>query len=154
MSFCLFLLLFTVPLSAQDLPDKIRGYKVYQADVSVKTDAVKTGTKSRSEAFVKVGEPVLAEVSLTGITLELSAEISGLRQNGQVDFLTFHDFRVNGLPVEIEEYKESFAFKKDQTVILPKPARIFLSATQTLRGAVRELKDSKEEWSVTGRVFV
>jgi hypothetical protein len=23
-----------------------------------------------------------------------------------------------------------------------------------LRGAVRELKDSKEEWSVTGRVFV
>ena len=113
------------PMFAQDLPGKIRGYKVYNA-----------------------------EISLTKITLELSAEISGLQQSGRVDFLSFRDFRVNDLPVEVEEYKESFAFEKNQKITLPKPAVIHLGTAQTLRGALREIKESKTEWSVTGRVFV
>jgi hypothetical protein len=148
------LLLFTSPLFAQDLPDKIRGYKVHKAEISVKADRNKNEAKADFEAFVKIGDPQIAEISLAGVTIEIPAEISGLQQSGQVDFLTFHDFRVNDLPVEIEEYKESFSFAKNQPVVLPKPARIFLGAAQTLRGAFREIKDSKEEWSVTGRVFV
>lgn len=154
LSFCVLFLLFNSPLSAQNLPDKIRGYKVHKAEISVKTDENKNETKADFEAFVKIGEPQLAEISLAGVTIEIPAEISGLQQSGQVHFLTFHDFRVNDLPVEIEEYKESFSFAKNQTVVLPKPARIFLGAAQTLRGAFNEIKESKNEWSVTGRVFV
>jgi hypothetical protein len=146
--------LFAFSAIAQDLPDKIRGYKVYDAKISVKTESDKTETKGASEAFVKIGEPEIAEISLTGVTLEISAEVSGLEQSGRVDFLTFHDFRVNDLPVKVEEYKESFSFNKNQTVILPKPARIFLETSQVLRGALKERKESNEEWRVTGRVFV
>lgn len=152
---CLCVILFlTISVFTQDLPDKIRGYKVFKADIAVKNSAEKSAKSDKSEAFVKVGEPVLADVSLTGITFELSAELEAISENGSVDFLAFEDFRVNGLAVEVEEYKNPFSFKKNEPLVLPKPTRIFLSTTQTLRGAYKEIKDSKEEWLVTGRVFV
>lgn len=141
--------------ATQDLPAEIRGYKVYKAKISVKnqiSDAAKA--KDESEAFVKVGEPELIDVSLTGVTLELSAEIVAPAQSGTVDFLIFKDFRVNGLKVEIKEYKESFEFKKNQPIVLPKPIKLFIGTGQTLRGALMEFKDSKDEWAVTGTVFV
>lgn len=151
------LFLFITLAAAQDLPDQIRGYKVYKAKVSVKNQTsgtIKSETKDESEAFVKVGEPELVDVSLTGVTLEMSAEIVAPAQSGTIDFLTFKDFRVNGLTVSVEEYKESFEFKKNQPIVLPKPVKIFIGAGQTLRGALMEFKDSKDEWTVTGTVFV
>ena len=139
---------------AQDLPKKIRGYKVHRAKISVKNQPEKANAKDKSEAFVKVGEPELIDVSLAGITFELSAEVESLGQSGTIDLLAFHDFRVNGLAVDLEEYKESFEFRKHQRVVLPKPIKIRLSTAQTLRGALSELKESRDEWTVTGRVFV
>ncbi|MCY7377045.1 MAG: hypothetical protein LH472_13885, partial [Pyrinomonadaceae bacterium] len=82
------------------------------------------------------------------------AEIDSPEQSGKIDFLTFHDFRVNGLAVDVEEYQESFEFKKNQTIALPKPVKIFVGAGQTLRGALSEWRNSKDEWTVTGRIFV
>ena len=153
----IFTLFFSVAIFSQKLPDKIRDYKVYDAKISVKTDRnakTEIAKKGETEATVKIGDPELTEVSLAGITFEISPEITNLGQSGTVDFLAFHDFFVNGLTVEIEEYKESFGFEKNQSVKLPKPVRIFLGASQTLRGALREIKDSKDEWIVTGKVFV
>lgn len=138
----------------QDLPKEIRGYKVHRAKISVKNQAEKADEKDKFEAFVKVGEPELIDVSLAGITFELSAEVGSLRQSGTIDFLAFHNFRVNGLAVDLEEYKESFEFRKNQNVILPKPIKIRLSTAQTLRGALSEIKESRDEWTVTGRVLV
>ena len=106
------------------------------------------------EAFVKVSEPELTEAGLTGIFFELSADIEIPEQSGTIDFLMFRDFRVNDLAVEIEEYKNSFDFKKNETVSLPKPVKIFVGAGQTLRGAWSEYNESKDEWKVTGRIFV
>ena len=154
------LLLLSSSVSAQNLPNKIRGYKVYKAKISVKnqsvksSDATESNVKNESEAFVKIGDPEIVDVSLTGIIFELSAEIDALEQSGTVDFLTFKDFRVNGLKVNVEEYTESFTINKNQPTVLPKPIKIFIGAGQTLRGALREFKNSKEEWTVTGTVFV
>jgi hypothetical protein len=147
-------LLSSLIINGQDLPKEIRGYKVYRAEISVKNKIEKTGATDKPETFVKIGEPEIVDVSLTGITLEISAEIESSSQSGTVDFLTFHDFRADNLAVEVEEYKESFQLEKNKTVILPKPIKIFLSTKQTLRGAYKEMKESKEEWTVTGRVFV
>lgn len=155
--FCVLFFLSISVVSAQDLPDKIRGYKVHKAKVAVKAEKQKSDNSNKSsenEAFVNIGEPEILDISLTGITFELAAELSSIEQSGTVDFLTFHDFRVNGLKVEVEEYKESFDFKKTSPVILPKPFKIFLGTGQALSGALKEIKDSKEEWRVTGRVFV
>jgi len=139
---------------AQDLPKEIRGYKVYKADISVKNETDKTDKKDKSDVLINAGEPKLVDISLTGITLEISAEIDSLEQSGTVDFLAFHDFRVNGLAVEVEEYKQSFEIKKNKRVILPKPIKIFVGVGQTLRGALKEWREAKDELTVTGRVFV
>ena len=149
----LFLLCFSFG-SAQDLPKEIRGYKVHRAKISVVNKIEKAKTADQSEVSVKIGEPELTDVSLSGITFEVSAEINSLTQSGTVDFLTFHDFRVNNLKVDVEEYRESFEFKKNQIIALPKPIVISLGAGQTLRGALKEMKESKDEWTVTGKVFV
>lgn len=158
--FCLCGLFFSLSVTnieAQNLPDKIRGYKVYKAQIAVKTQtdaASESPQNAENEAFVKFGKPEIADVSLSGITLELPAEIERLNQSGTVDFLTFHDFRVNGLAVEVEEYMESFEIKKGEKLILPKPFRIFISTKETLRMGLKEWRDKQKEWQITGRIFV
>ena len=138
------------------MPNEIRGYKVYRAKISVKNENDKSpkSLESDTAALVKVGEPEVFDVSLTGVTFEISVDINSLDQNGTIDFLTFKDFRVNGLAVDVEEYRESFDIKKDRQIILPKPVKIFVGTGQTLRGALGEFRDSKDEWTVTGTVFV
>jgi hypothetical protein len=151
-------LLFAASIAqTQDLPDRIRGYRVHKAKIIVKTtefSQIEQKGISENEAFVKINEPEVLEVSFTGITFTLGAELSSIGQNGTVDFLTFHEFRVNGLKVDVEEYNSTFDFKKSEPINLPKPFTIFLGTGQALSGAIKELKDSKEEWRVTGRVFV
>lgn len=149
----LFAVLLALPVFAQELPKEIRGYKVYKTDISVSTSS-KREKKKGPEAHVKVGDPVVADLSFTGVTFELPAEITSFDQSGQVDFLSFHDMKVNGLAVDIEEYRDSFSFKKNELVALPKPARVFLGTRQMLKGAWKEMAESKKEWTITGRVFI
>lgn len=151
---CLAILIIVTPALSQDVPKEIRGYKVHKSKISVKNATDKTAEKEPFEAAVKIQEPDLVDVSLTGITFDITAEIKAFDQSGGVDFLTFHDFRVNGLDVEVAEYRVNFAFKKGETVLLPKPARIFLGTGQVLKAAWKEMTDSKKEWRITGRVFV
>jgi len=154
---CGLILLFAFGIFAQNLPDEIRGYKVHNAKISVtnKTDKPENkDEKDKSEAFARLTEPDLTDTSLTGLTFEISAEIDPLEYKGKVDFLTFKDFKVNGLNVEIEEYTNSFEFKKKQAITLPQPIKIFLGSGQALKGALGEIRNSKEEWTVTGTVFV
>lgn len=154
----LFVLFFFTLSNAQDLPDRIRGYKVQKAKISVKTQDQKKlnpeDKKEGLEAFVKISEPELKNVGLTGITFELTAQLDSIEQSGKVNFLTFKDFHVNGVAVEVDEYKEFFEFEKNKPINLPNPFVIFISTPQTLLGAAKELLESKEKWRVTGRVFV
>lgn len=150
---CGLISLFSLGIFAQNLPDEIRGYKVHKAKINVQNQTDSTNTKD-VDAIIKLDDPAPVDVFLSGITFDISGEISTLKQSGQVDFLAFKDFRVNGLEVGIEEYREPFEFKKDQTVRLPKPIRISLGLGQAVRGALKEWRDSKDFWQVTGRVFV
>lgn len=148
------LLLFSAALNAQDLPDEIRGYKVSDARITVKPKSEKTGAKDKSEVYVNTSDPELINISLTGLTFEITAEIDPLEQSGTVHFLTFKDFRVNGMSVDLEEYQNSFDFKKNKPIVLPKPVRVFVNSAQSLLGAASEIGRSQEEWTVTGRMFV
>ena len=117
---------------------------------SAETDSPDAST----DAVLNVGDPVLTDVGLNGVSFEVTANITTARQSGTVDFLTFHDFRINGVSVNVEEYRHSFSFRKNETIKLPAPAKIFLPTTQLLHGAWREMRESKKRWTVTGRVFV
>lgn len=147
------IIIFAASLAAaQELPDKIRGYKVHKQDIVVST--VSGGDEDDRDAFVKLAEPELVDISITGVTFALSAELKAMEQSGKVDFLTFHDFKVNGISVTINEYDSSFAFKKGEAVVLPEPATIFLPTTRLIQAGWKEARDSTEFWPVTGRVFV
>ena len=151
---CLGGLILVFNLKAQNLPDEIRGYKVHEAKISVTNNTDRTGKNDNSEAFARLTEPELIDTSLSGLTFEISAEIDPLDYKGKVDFLTFNNFKVNGLDVEIGDYTNSFEFKKNRAIALPTPIKIFLGSSQALRSALGELRDSKEFWTVTGTVFV
>lgn len=150
-----FLLVGSAPIAySQDLPKEIRGYKVHPANILFKTSINVTEHPAATEASVRIGDPALVDVGLTGLTFEISAEIDPLEQSGKVDFLSFHDFRINGLAVDIEEYRERFSFRKNQPVTLPKPAKVFIRADNALRAGWKEFDEKKDEWTVTGRIFV
>ena len=139
---------FVVSASSQELPDKIRGYKVYRDKVSVNAKA------EYSDAAVHVGGPDLVDVSLTGITLALPAEFTASHQSGKVEMITFHDLKVNGIKVEPEDYAHKFEFRKGEKRIVPQPIRIFVPASGVVKAAWQEMTDTREEWNVTGRVFI
>lgn len=139
---------------AQELPDEIRGYKVHDAKITVVNRAEQTDRKDKSEAYVRLDDPVLVDKSLSGITFEISGEIEPIEQSGKIDFLAFNDFVVNGIPVTIDDYNEPFEFKKNKAIRLPRPVKVDVGVLQTLRGALNEIRDSKDEWEVTGTVFV
>lgn len=150
--FLLFLLTFSA--FAQQLPDKIRGYKVHKEKILIQDEPDKNQKNKDLYVEVKLDNPDLADITALGLKLELGGEVTVFGQSGTVDFISFKDFQVNGIAVEIEEYKETFEFKKNTAFKLEKPVEMFISTAQTLRGAWKEVKDSKEEWLVTGKIFV
>lgn len=147
-SLFLLLLLPALPAHSQNLPDKIRGYKVYQDKVSVNASV------TDSDAAIDIGEPEIVDVSLSGIIFELSAEFMTTSQSGKVDMVLFHDLRVNGIKVEPEEYIHKFEFRKGEKVIVPNPVRIFVPASGLVKAAWQEMTKERDNWTVTGRVFV
>lgn len=139
---------------AQELPPKIRGYKVHNAKIEVRSADDRKLLDSDREAVITLGKLEVDDYGITGITLSAGAQISPIDQSGRVEFLTFRDFRVNGVAVDIEEYVHPFSFKKGETISLPKPARIFVGTLNLARAARNELTDPKKKWSVSGTVFV
>lgn len=149
------LLLFAFVTGAQDLPDKIRDYKVYKAKVRVATaTSATTPNADDGEAVVKIGEPRIIDVGLAGVTFEADAELGVIPQSGRVDFLTFRDFRVNGMAIEFDEYNYSFDVKRGVAMRLPKPVRGLVSSLNIAKAAYKEMVESKSTWQVTGTVFV
>lgn len=148
------LLLFAFSGSAQDLPGKIRGYKVHNARVQVVTSADTTIGASNGDAVVKIGEPRIVDVGLTGVTFEADADLGVLPESGRIDFLMFRDFRVNGIAVAFDEYTNSFDAKKGVAIKLPKPVRGFVSSLSIAKAVYKEMVESKAIWNVTGTVFV
>ena len=151
-----FSLIFLLVLSgfAQELPDKIRGYKVHKDKILIQDESDASQKNNDLRVKVKLEDPELSDITALGLKLELGGEITVFGQSGTVDFISFNDFKVNGISVEIEEYKQSFEFKKNNPFKLEKPVEMFISTAQTLRGAWKEVRDSKGEWLVTGKIFV
>ena len=153
--FCFFLIfLITFSAFAQQLPDKIRGYKVHKDKILIQDEPDANHKNKDLYVEVKLDNPELADITALGLKLELGGEITVFGQSGTVDFISFKDFQVNGVTVEIQEYTETFEFKKNNAFKLEKPIEMFISTAQALRGAWKEVKDSKEEWLVTGKIFV
>ncbi len=149
--FCAFSAFAQVPTTIP-LPKKIRGYKVHNETIGITLPS--TGDAKTERAVVELDDPELNDVSLSGVTFSLNAEITSLEQSGSIDILSFNDFLVNGIPVTIADLDENFTFRKNEAFRLPKPAKIQLSTTGVLRAAWKELREQKKKWLITGRIFI
>ena len=149
----LILLVFVLDLSAQSEKGEIRGYKVYEADVRVAYSA-QCNPRSDFNLFVSLGDPAADSISVSGLTIEVPASFCSAEHGGQIDFLAFRDMQVNGLPVEVEEFRKPFRFSKKDVVELPAPTRLVIGSGSIVKTAYRQLVDSKTDWSVTGTVLV
>jgi len=127
-------------------PREIRGYRVERADVRIRRA---TGTSAN--ALVSLGTPRIASVTPLGVWLEVPVTIAAVEQSGQVEMLVFEDMRVGGTPVTVEEYVHPFRLPRNEPLVLPYPARIYLNVTGALLGATSALR---ETLPVTGRVYV
>ncbi len=142
-----------VQAAAQNqFPDKIRGYKVFKGDIS--GPRVEGEEAETSPVAVRMGGPVLSSVSLDGIVFEVDGTVVVEGRKGKIDFLAFHGFTVNGLPVEIRDHFHSYEFRDGDTIDLLEPIEIVVGYRSAVRAAVNELRESEEEWEVSGTVFV
>ena len=148
--FIALILSFTLCSSAQGLPRKIRGYKVHDEILKLQNAVAKTA----HSPSVAVHTPTVSDVSLSGISLVIIGEIEEAGYDGRVDMMTFRDFRVNGVTVEVADFSTPFRLHKRGKTALPAPARMFLPTATILNAAWNEITGSKRDWEVTGRVFV
>ncbi|MBX3267287.1 MAG: hypothetical protein KF831_11320 [Acidobacteria bacterium] len=140
---------------AQELPDRIRGYKVHKQIVTVRETAGPTDASSPMVASrIDPEQVALKEISLTGVSFEMPIELSALPHSGRVDFITFSEMTVNDIPVAVDEFRTEFRFRKGEKVLLPSPVTIFFPAHRLVQAAWREMRDSQPKWRVRGRVFV
>lgn len=137
-----------------DLPRSIRGYKVHKEVVSITNSSGTFSTKSEPSGAIDVNDPKIVDISLSGVTIAIFPEIEPIDQSGRIDILAFHDFKVNGVSVDVEEFTNTFSFKKGRTIKLPDAIRIKISPRRLVQSAFKELTDPKDEWQVSGRVFV
>lgn len=138
-------------VASQDLPQKIRGYKVYRTNIAVlPADAVDA---KRADVLVKLSSPTLKSIGIRGMTVEAAAEITSLGKGGIVDRLSFHDFTVNGIAVEIEDQAPRLKFKKNLPVQLS-PVAVRIGPLGSAKATLRELTDAQTEWRITGTVLV
>ena len=141
--------------SAQELPDRIRGYKVHKQIVTVSETAEPKNASSPIVASrVDPDKIALKDISLTGVSFEMPVELSAMPHSGRVDFVTFSEMTVNGIPVSVDEFRTEFRFRKGEAVRLPSPVTIFVPAHRLVQAAWREMRDSQPAWRVRGRVFV
>jgi hypothetical protein len=152
---CSAAILILLPLSlvsnaqTTELPKKIRGYKVHSETLKITNEPAAEG-----KPYVVVGRPNVSNISISGVTLAVSAELRSAGYEGRVDRVSFRDFTVNGLAVEVRDLESPFDIEKTGTTVLPGPATIFLPASKVLRGAWSEVTNSKNEWTVNGLILV
>ncbi|MBD0371070.1 MAG: hypothetical protein ICV60_09570 [Pyrinomonadaceae bacterium] len=139
-------------------PKEIRGYKLARAKVKIRKSAgaSKDGDEADadSDALIQFGEPRIVRTTPLGITLEVPVTVAAVKQGGRVDFLTFEDMVVNGMPVTIEDYMHSFELPNKEPVSLPQPVRLFISSPRAIAGAISDWSNPQATWPVTGRVYV
>lgn len=152
-----FFLILLFPLFitfAQTKSKKIRGYKIHNSNILVTTDKLKSDRIGKTVVVVNLGKPQISAFSPFAITIDLKPEVTVFGQSGEIDFIVFEDFTVNGFNLRIKEYNEKIKFRRSKLVNLKTPLKIVISTSQIVLGSAIQILRSKKEWRVRGRALV
>ena len=140
-------------VTQREYPKEIRGYKLERVNIETK-DSNKKDDAVSSEPVITFGDAHVVSVSPLGVTIEIPMVVRVVKAKGRVDFLTFYDMTINGRPVEVDDYNDSFDMPNDHPLTLRRPLTVFVGTTSVLSGAVEDFRQPKETWPVTGVVYV
>lgn len=154
--------------TSRPLPKEVRGYKIHRAQVEMKKpiESGKKDKRSEKEKFdkdeydetepilIRLGEAELVGVSPLGVTFDVPVIIAPVKHQGDVDLLVFEDIRVNDAPVTLDDYVYPFKLPNKEPLTLAPSVRIFVSTPQAVLRTIDDVFNSKEVWSVTGRIYV
>jgi hypothetical protein len=140
-------------------PKEIRGYKVERTVVELKKSETKNDDASSNAAsdvdqLISFGRPSVARITPLGITFAVPVVVAPVKQSGHVQFLLFEDMVINGRSVDIDEYQHDFDLPNKQPLTLRDPLNIYIYLPTAVLAALGEWTESKENWPVTGRVYV
>ena len=150
-------------------PKEVRGYKVHRAQVELKKTesdtkkADKNSEKKKSDKdeydeteplLIRLGDAKLVGVTPLGVTFDVPVILAAVKQQGDVDRLVFEDMKVNDTSVTIDDYIFPFKLPNKEPLALTPSLRIFVSTPQAVLRTIDEIFSSKEEWPVTGRIYV
>jgi len=139
----------------QSLPDKIRGYKVENISLKVSHTIPETDKYSDDfDLYIQLSKPKLSTLGLLAASIDVGADMVSTKQNGTVDMLTFQDVRVNGVAIEVDDYIATMPVKKGVRSTLPKPVTARINLAGAAKTALKELTDSRSQWSITGTAFI
>jgi hypothetical protein len=151
------------------MPKEIRGYKIHRAQVEMKKPSEpnkKKDKKAEKEKFdkdeydetepllIRLGEAELVGVTPVGVTLDVPVILAAVKQQGNVDRLVFEDMKVNDTPVTLDDYVHPFKLPNKEPLTLVPSVRIFVSTPQAVLRTIDDVFNSKEVWTVTGRIYV
>lgn len=145
--------LFSTQIIAQSSPSKIRGYKVHNAEVFISTDPDDIDENVKG-VLVDFEDPVVSGFSLTGVTFDVRASVTSFSQSGTIDFITFKDFKINGISIEIAEFNKSFSLPRGNPVSFLSPIKVFVNGIEGTKALIGEIRGSENQWRITGRAFV
>jgi len=167
---CLLLLFITSPTAlaqTRSYPKEIRGYKIERTAIEIKKPDSKNRNSNNSgqteeqnisgsdvDALIQFGKPQLARVTPLGITFKVPIVVAPVTQKGRVDFLMFEDMVVNGISVQIDEYRRAFDLPNKKPSTLRDPLSFYIYLPSAVLAAIGDWRDSKDVWPVTGRVYV
>jgi len=139
---------------SQQPPDKINGYKVYRAKIIVVSSDPPQQSLDARDATVKIDKPKLGIPGMLTVTVEVGGEFTSFTQEGKIDLLQFRDISVNGIAVDVDDFKTPFEIKRGRLTRLPASVRGSIDITGVAKAAYKELTESKDLWNVTGTVLV
>lgn len=148
----------------RSMPKEVRGYKVHRAQVEMKRpneSGKKKDKKPNKDDYdetepilIRLGEAELVGVTPLGVTLDVPVIVAPVKHQGDVDLLVFEDMKVNDTSVTIDDYVHPFKLPNQEPLTLTPSVRIFVSTPQAVLRTIDDVFNSKEEWPVTGRVYV
>ena len=133
------------PDPAAQLPEEIRGAKIYQLPTKGGQPAPNPGVY-RSLTF--------NDINFERLVLNLFISIRPVDRSATVTRMYFQDVSVGGVPVHVETFQEEFKLSNKDTVDLPKPLKVtIIFAELDSFQPVRDLVD-KDKIQVTGQSFI
>jgi hypothetical protein len=129
------------------IPAELRGARIYRLP-----DEMKPGEQAENPVIYR--GMAYEDISLERLVLNLSLRIKPVDRAATIRRIHFQDFKVNGMPVQIEPFEERFKVSKKEVVDLPAPLKcaIVFADLESVR-PLQEIVNS-DSLRITGQTFI